>query len=100
MTTFTATEITLLLGAVSTAIGTLLMVIQRSTCTYISCCGAKCEREVRTLEELESQQDITQHTTIDPIQQDAIEKQLSNIKRSLSPTVKARVSELESRRTW
>ena len=83
MVTFTPTDITLLIGAISTALASVFLVIQRSTCTNIKCGCIECEREVRSLEQLEAQPE-----TLDAITQDDVEHRLSNMRatRSSSPT--------------
>lgn len=87
MSHWTATEWTLMLGAVSTALGSLILVIQRSTCTNIKCGCIECEREVRTLDELESQPDTMEAITQDDVQ-NRLSSTLSNVPatRSSSPT--------------
>lgn len=83
MVTFTPTDITLLIGAISTALASVFLVIQRSTCTNIKCGCIECEREVRSLEQLEAP---PEH--LDVITQDDVEHRLSNVRatRSSSPT--------------
>lgn len=87
MSHWTATEWTLMLGAVSTALGSIILVIQRSTCTNVKCGCIECEREVRSLEQLEAQPE-----TLDVITQDDVEHRLSSTlsnmraTRSSSPT--------------
>ncbi len=44
--TYTPTDITLLIGAVSTACASLFLVIQRSRCTTVKCFGVHCERTI------------------------------------------------------
>lgn len=98
MSSFTATDITLLSGALIGGVSSLILVIQRSTCTTIKCCGAECERQVRTLEELEAgaPPDISVHVPPDiphlPVRN-------SNVEKVLSSTVQDRISEFERRRT-
>jgi hypothetical protein len=54
MVMWSATEWTLLLGAVIGGITSIIMVVQRSTCTEIKCLGCiDCKRQVRTMDELE-----------------------------------------------
>lgn len=74
MVTFTPTDITLLIAGIIGGISSLILVIQRSTCTKIECCCIKCDRKVRTLEELEAQ-----NNTIDSVLNDDIERRLSDI---------------------
>ena len=83
MSHWTATEWTLMLGAVSTALGSIILVIQRSTCTNVKCGCIECEREVRSLEQLEAPPE-----QLDVITQDDVEHRLSNVRttRSSSPT--------------
>ena len=87
MSHWTATEWTLMLGAVSTALGSIILVIQRSTCTNVKCGCIECEREVRSLEQLEAPPE-----TLDTISQTDIEQRLSSTlsnvtaTRSSSPT--------------
>ena len=87
MSHWTATEWTLMLGAVSTALASIILVIQRSTCTNIKCGCVECEREVRSLEQLEAQPE-----TLDAIIHDDVEHRLSSTltnvtaTRSTSPT--------------
>lgn len=51
---WTATEMTFLVGAVIGGISSIILVLQRSSCTEIKCLGCiDCKREVRTLDELE-----------------------------------------------
>lgn len=73
MSHWTATEWTLMLGAVSTALGSIILVIQRSTCTNIKCGCVECEREVRSLEQLEAPPE-----QLDAISQTDIEHRLSS----------------------
>ena len=73
MSHWTATEWTLMLGAVSTALGSLILVIQRSTCTNIKCGCIECEREVRSLEQLEAPPE-----TMEVITQDDVQHRLSS----------------------
>lgn len=72
MVAFTPTDITLLIGATSTALASVFLVIQRSTCTNIKCGCVECEREVRSLDELEAQPE-----QLDAISQTDIESRLS-----------------------
>jgi hypothetical protein len=101
MSNWTATEWTLMLGAVSTALGSIILVIQRSTCTNIKCGCIECEREVRSLEQLEAQPE-----QLDAITQTDIEHRLSstlpNVRGSRSssparPSVAHLVGNLERR---
>lgn len=73
MSDWTATEWTLMLGAVSTALGSLILVIQRSTCTNIKCGCIECEREVRSLEQLEAPTE-----SLEAITQEEVEHRLSS----------------------
>jgi hypothetical protein len=73
MSHWTATEWTLMLGAVSTALGSLILVVQRSTCTNIKCGCIECEREVRSLEQLEAPTE-----QLDAITQDDVQHRLSS----------------------
>ena len=93
MPSWSATDITLLSGALIGGVSSLILVIQRSTCTTIKCCGAECERKVRTLEELEAgaPPDISVHVPPDiPVPTTKVEKVLSS-------TVRDRISEYERR---
>lgn len=95
MPSWSATDITLLSGALIGGVSSLILVIQRSTCTTIKCCGAECERKVRTLEELEAgaPPDISANVPPDiPVPTTKVEKVLSS-------TVRDRISEYERRRT-
>ena len=74
MVAFTPTDITLLIGATSTALASVFLVIQRSTCTNIKCGCVECEREVRSLDELEAQPE-----QLDAISQTDIESRLSTL---------------------
>ena len=96
MSSFSATDITLLSGALIGGVSSLILVIQRSTCTSIKCCGAECERKVRTLEELEANAppDISVHV---PPDIPALPVRTSNVEKVLSSTVRDRVSEYERR---
>jgi hypothetical protein len=98
MSSFSATDITLLSGALIGGVSSLILVIQRSTCTTIKCCGAECERKVRTLEELEAgaPPDISVHI---PPDIPALPVRNSNVEKVLSASVRDRVSEYERRRT-
>ena len=98
MSSFSATDITLLSGALIGGISSLILVIQRSTCTTIKCCGAECERKVRTLEELEAgaPPDVSVHV---PPDIPALPVRNSDIEKVLSSTVRDRVSDLERRST-
>ena len=98
MSSFSATDITLLSGALIGGVSSLILVIQRSTCTTIKCCGAECERKVRTLEELEAgaPPDISVHV---PLDIPALPVRNSNVEKVLSSTVRDRVSEYERRST-
>ncbi len=98
MPSFSATDITLLSGALIGGVSSLILVIQRSTCTTIKCCGAECERKVRTLEELEAgaPPDISVHV---PPDIPALPVRNSNVEKVLSSTVRDRISEFERRRT-
>jgi hypothetical protein len=83
MVAFTPTDITLLIGATSTALASVFMVIQRSRCTTVKCCGVHCERNVDDLE--------AQPEQLDAITQTDIERRLSTLSnapaiRSLSPS--------------
>ena len=94
MTPWSATDITLLSGALIGGVSSLILVIQRSTCTKVRCCGAECERIVRSLDELEanSPPDISIPPDL-PIRH-------SDVQSSLSPSsVRDRVDELERRST-
>ncbi len=93
MPSFSATDITLLSGALIGGISSLILVIQRSTCTTIRCCGAECERKVRTLEELEAGAPPDISVQIPP----DIPVRNSNVEKVLSSTVRDRVSEYERR---
>lgn len=81
MSHWTATEWTLMLGAVSTALGSIILVIQRSTCTNVKCGCIECEREVRSLEQLEAQPE-----TLDAITQDDVERRLSSTLTNMTAT--------------
>lgn len=81
MSHWTATEWTLMLGAVSTALGSIILVIQRSTCTNVKCGCIECEREVRSLEQLEAQPE-----TLDVITQDDVEHRLSSTLTNMTAT--------------
>lgn len=98
MPSWSATDITLLSGALIGGVSSLILVIQRSTCTTIKCCGAECERKVRTLEELEAgaPPDISVHV---PPDIPALPVRTSNVEKVLSSTVRDRISEFERRRT-
>lgn len=74
MVTFTPTDITLLIAGIIGGISSLILVIQRSTCTKVECCCIKCDRKVRTLEELEAQ-----NNTIDSVLNEDIERRLSDM---------------------
>ena len=51
---WTATEFTFLVGAIIGGISSIILVLQRSSCTEIKCLGCiDCKRQVRTLDELE-----------------------------------------------
>jgi hypothetical protein len=96
MTPWSATDITLLSGALIGGVSSLILVIQRSTCTKVKCCGAECTRVVRSLDELEAHPggilppDISIPPDL-PIRQSALES-------SLSPSsVRQRVDDLERR---
>jgi hypothetical protein len=83
MVTFTPTDITLLIGATSTALASVFLVIQRSRCTTVKCCGIHCERNVDDLE--------AQPETLEAITQTDIESRLSTLSnaratRSSSPS--------------
>jgi hypothetical protein len=101
MSSFSATDITLLSGALIGGISSLILVIQRSTCTTIKCCGAECERKVRTLEELEAgaPPDISVHVPPDIPALPVLPVRNSDIEKMLSSTVRDRVSDLERRST-
>lgn len=95
MPTWSATDITLLSGALIGGLTSVIMVVQRSTCTKIKCCGAECDRVVRSLDELEANPppDIPVPPELPPIRRTSIES-------SLSPTsVHDRVKEFERRAT-
>ena len=78
MTIYTPTDITLLIGAVSTALGSLFLVIQRSRCTTVKCCGMQCDRQIDSEPDPES---------LDAISIDDMESQLDRVTHaSLSPT--------------
>jgi hypothetical protein len=96
MSSFSATDITLLSGALIGGVSSLILVIQRSTCTTIKCCGAECERKVRTLEELEAgaPPDISVHV---PPDIPALPVRNSKVEKVLSSTVRDRISEYERR---
>jgi hypothetical protein len=96
MSSFSATDITLLSGALIGGVSSLILVIQRSTCTTIKCCGAECERKVRTLEELEAgaPPDVSVHV---PPDIPALPVRKSNVEKVLSASVRDRVSEYERR---
>ena len=98
MPTWSATDITLLSGALIGGVSSLILVIQRSTCTTIKCCGAECERKVRTLEELEAgaPPDVSAHV---PPDIPALPVRDSNVEKVLSSTVRDRISEYEKRST-
>lgn len=98
MSSFSATDITLLSGALIGGVSSLILVIQRSTCTSIKCCGAECERRVRTLEELEAgaPPDISVHV---PPDIPALPVRNSNVEKVLSSTVRDRISDFERRST-
>ena len=81
MVTFTPTDITLLIGATSTALASVFLVIQRSTCTNVKCGCIECEREVRSLEELEAQPE-----TLEAITQDDVERRLSSTLTNMTAT--------------
>ena len=77
MTIYTPTDITLLIGAVSTALGSLFLVIQRSRCTTVKCCGMQCDRQVAdeadpesldtlAISDIESQLDRVTHASLSP----------------------------------
>ena len=87
MVTFTPTDITLLIGAISTALASVFLVIQRSTCTNIKCGCIECEREVRSLEQLEAPPEQLDVITQDDVEQ-RLSSTLSNVTatRSSSPT--------------
>ena len=94
MAPWSATDITLLSGALIGGVSSLILVIQRSTCTKVKCCGAECDRVVRSLDELEANAppDISIPPDL-PIRHSAVES-------SLSPSsVRQRVDELERRAT-
>ena len=74
--TFGPTDITLLIGAVSTAIASLFLVIQKSRCTTVKCFGVHCERIV----------DNSPPESLDAITTNDIESQLENVMRVSSPT--------------
>lgn len=98
MPAWSSTDITLLVGALIGGVSSLILVIQRSTCTTIKCCGAECERKVRTLEELEAgaPPDVSVHIPPDipdlPVRN-------SNVEKVLSASVRDRISEYERRST-
>ena len=98
MPSWSATDITLLSGALIGGVSSLILVIQRSTCTSIKCCGAECERRVRTLEELEAgaPPDISVHV---PPDIPALPVRNSNVEKVLSSTVRDRISDFERRST-
>ena len=51
---WTPTETTLVIGALIGGITSIILVLQRSSCTEIKCLGCiDCKRQVRTLDELE-----------------------------------------------
>ena len=81
MSHWTATEWTLMLGAVSTALGSIILVIQRSTCTNVKCGCIECEREVRSLEQLEAPPE-----QLDVITQDDVEQRLSSTLSNVTAT--------------
>lgn len=78
MTLYTPTDITLLIGAVSTALGSLFLVIQRSRCTTVKCWGMQCDRQI----DIEPEPD-----SLDTLAIDDMESQLDRVTQvSLSPT--------------
>ena len=101
MVTFTPTDITLLIGAISTALASVFLVIQRSTCTNIKCGCVECEREVRSLEQLEAPPETLEAITQDDVQQ-RLSSTLSNAPATRSssparPSVSRMVNNLERR---
>jgi hypothetical protein len=96
MPAWSSTDITLLVGALIGGVSSLILVIQRSTCTTIKCCGAECERKVRTLEELEAgaPPDVSVHV---PPDIPALPVPSSKVEKVLSSTVRDRISEYERR---
>ena len=79
MVAFTPTDITLLIGATSTALASVFLVIQRSRCTTVKCCGVHCERNVDDLE--------AQPETLEAITQTDIESRLSTL--SNAPAIRS-----------
>ena len=94
-TSWSATDITLLSGALIGGLTSIIMVVQRSTCTKIQCGCITCDRVVRSLDELEAARppDIPLPPELPPIRRSAVES-------SLSPSsVRDRVQEFERRAT-
>ena len=50
---FTITELGIFIGTCFASVGGLLMSIQKSRCSQISCCGCSCIREVPDIVETE-----------------------------------------------
>jgi len=96
MVTFTPTDITLLIGATSTALASVFLVMQRSRCTTVKCCGVHCERNVDDLEAQPEQLDAITHTDIES----RLSSTLSNVPATRSssparPSVARMVNNLE-----
>jgi hypothetical protein len=98
MVAFTPTDITLLIGATSTALASVFLVIQRSRCTTVKCCGVHCERNVDDLEAQPEQLDAITQTDIES----RLSSTLSNARATRSsspvrPSVAHLVGNLERR---
>ncbi len=98
MVTFTPTDITLLIGATSTALASVFLVIQRSRCTTVKCCGIHCERNVDDLEApTESLEAITQEEVEHRLSSTLTNQQVKHPSSPARPSVANLVGNLERR---
>jgi hypothetical protein len=80
---FSPTDLSLLLTLVITSCSSLILVLQRSTCTRIECLCLKCDRQVRNLRIIEA--DDTHAHELQGIKADALESTLDGTSRSAAP---------------
>lgn len=77
--TYTPTDVTLLLAAAVGSLSSLFLIIQRSSCYRIECCCMKCDREVRSLGELEEGNPATLETITHTQVEDALTATLTKV---------------------